>query len=71
MAAIENNICPFCNQSAFTWEKYPKYSQIGYSLHGNTKSGIIQYFHNSCFDNYIRNQKKKNCKVGESKGEEE
>jgi hypothetical protein len=61
VAMIYNNICPFCKEST----ALVKSKRTGYSVYGSGKYAIKQFFHNSCFDEYIVNRKKKNWKVGE------
>lgn len=50
---IYNNICPFCK----TQTALQKSRKTGYSVYGSGKGAIKQFFHNSCFDEYIVNQK--------------
>lgn len=50
---IYNNICPFCKKST----ALVKSRKTGYSVYGSGKGAIKQFFHNSCFDEYIVNQK--------------
>lgn len=50
---ILNNICPFCK----TQTALQKSKKTGYSVYGSGKGAIKQFFHNSCFDEYIVNQK--------------
>lgn len=50
---ILNNICPFCGKSTAIW----KSMKTGYAIHGRGKNAVKQMFHNTCFDQYILNQK--------------
>lgn len=50
---ILNNICPFCKKST----ALVKSKKTGYSVYGSGKYAIKQFFHNTCFDQYILNQK--------------
>lgn len=50
---IDIYICPFCGRLT---GMYPS-TKCGYSVYGRGKGAIKQWFHNSCFNNLVLNQK--------------
>lgn len=56
---IENRICPFCNKPLIYWPNCsprtnPDYYELSYSVFGRGKGAIKQYFHNSCYEMYVK-----------------
>lgn len=53
---IKDKICPFCNKSVSYWPKcsYSIKYEVGYSTFGRGKGAIKQFFHESCFKNYVK-----------------
>lgn len=59
---ITDKKCPFCNKNISHWPNCSSstcsdYGNVSYSVFGRGKGAIKQFFHESCFEKYVKKVK--------------